>query len=129
MPTPQQQAVASAQNLAALAAQVIHLGNAIDSWLKDYNQNIWDTYWNAMPTAAISTDGTIAGSNDVSPNAAHPINVPVATPLLMSRNQLITAKTAVSTLQTLFAQAGGTLTVPNQAIVQTCALIAPNTIG
>lgn len=129
MPTPQQQAINSAQNLSALAAQAIHLSNAIDSWLKDYNQNIWDTYWNAMPTAAINTDGTIAASNDVSATATHPINVPATTPLLMTRNALITAKTAMSTLQTLFAQAGGTLTVPNQAIIQSCSLVAPNTLG
>ena len=120
MPTPQQNAVTSAINLAALANQAEQLNNAIVAWLTDYNQNIWDTYWAQMATVTVEADGSLAGSNDTTPNNAHPINVPAATPLLIARNNLITLKTAIGTLATVFTQAGGAVPMPTQTIVQTC---------
>ena len=129
MPTPQQAAITSAQNLAGIAAQAEILNNAIAAWLLDYNQNIWDTYWAAMATVTVQADGSLATTNDSTVNNTHPINVPSATPLLISRNALITLKTAVGVLATAFSQAAGTVAMPNQSIVQSCALAAPNTLG
>lgn len=77
-----------------------------------------------MPTAATNADGTI-GVADGSPNGANRITAPVGSPLLMSRNQLITAKALIDTLTTLYTQAGGTIAVPNQSPATTAALLAP----
>lgn len=125
MQTPQSNACASATNLAALMGQYAAFMKAVNQWLTDYNQNTWDTYWAQLPTAATNADGTI-GAADGTPTSTHVITVPSGSPLNMTRNQLITAKALLSSLQTLYSQAGGTLTVPNQAPAQTAALIAPN---
>lgn len=128
MPTPQQQAIVSAQNLQALAAQVIHITNAADAWLKDYNQNLWDTYWNALPTAPINADGTISATLDTDPVAGHPIAVPSQAPLLISRTQLVNAQAAMAALQSILQTENQQVTTPAQAIVKTLALLAPNTL-
>ncbi len=195
MATPQQAAVASAQNLAALAVQIQQLGKAMNAWMTDYNQNIWDTIWSKLNTVAVEADGTtglvdtVAGSgtvavtngqaaitfsasqtglvgkyltvtgdptNGVYPilsgsgtawvlgmafagstggtsawGIATPVNtdpISVSSGILPTRNALITLKTAVATLQTVISQASGTVTMQNQAIIQSCALVSPNTI-
>lgn len=125
MNTPQNNAIASAQALASIMGQYISLMNSINAYLTDYNINVWDTYWAQLPTAAVSADGTI-GSADGTPTSTHPITVPSGSPLLMTRNQLITAKALAGTLQTLYTQAGGTLNVPNQSPATTAAILWTN---
>lgn len=82
------------------------------------------TVWTLSANYNGST-ASAAGWNTSTPNSAHPIFAPY---LLLSRNSLITAKTALSTLQTVFSQAAGTVTMPNQTILQTAAILAPGTL-
>lgn len=127
MNTPQVSACNSAVQLSQLMADYILFMKSINAWLNDYNQNTWDTIWAQLPTAATNADGTV-GTADGTPMSTHVITAPSGSPLYVTRNQLITAKTLASTLATLYTQAGGSLTVPNQAAAQTASIIAPNTV-
>ena len=126
MQTPQANAITAAQQLASIMSAYVNLMSQINSWMTDYNQNNWDTYWQHMATVSINTDGSRAASNDGSPTNTNPLTLPVGSPILFTRNSLITAKALATTLQTLYSQAGGTLTVPNQAPQVTAAILAPN---
>lgn len=97
--TKQQLAITAAQNLAALMLQLKNAHDAVNAFMTTYNDNTYDTYWAQFPTVTINPDGTMAGSNDGAPNTAHPINVPAGTPLLVARNDLITAIGCITNFQ------------------------------
>lgn len=125
MQTPQANAIKAAQSLASLMTSYVSFMNAVTAWRADNSVNTWDAIWVQMPTAATNADGTI-GVPDVIPVSTNRITVPAGSPLLMTRNQLITAKSLLDTLVTLYGQAGGTLAVPNQSPATTAALLAPS---
>ncbi len=129
MPTPQQNAITSAQNLLLLGSQATTLLNGIVAWEADYAVNNWANYWTNMATVTVNADGSLATTNDSTPNTAHPINVPSVSPLLVSETTLVNLKTALATLQTAFIQAGGTVTLTAQAVATSCAQASPNTLG
>lgn len=128
MQTKQTNALNSATNLSVLMAKYIAFMNSVQAYLADYNQSTWDAVWSQLPTAEVNADGTL-GTADGTPNNARPITVPAGAPLLMSRNDLIGAKALLDVLNTLYTQAGGTVSVPAQAPAKTAALLAPNTTG
>lgn len=129
MPTKQANAIAAAQSLQQLVSRLIGLYDAAQAWSTDYNQNVWDTVWSAMPTVNINADGTPAASNDATPNTAHPINVPTGAPLLISRNDLINAVTLLQSFQTFMTFTTGTISAPSQTNIKSASLVAPNTVG
>lgn len=129
MPTPQQNAIAAAQNLLTLGAQATTLLNGIVAWQADYSVNNWANYWANMATVTVNADGSLASSNDATPNTAHPINVPTVGPLLVAETVLVNLKSALTTLQTAFTQAGGTVTLTAQSVATSCAQASPNTLG
>jgi len=129
MPTPQQNAVTSAQNLVAIGNQILTIGIRVQSWLTDYDQNNWGTYWAAMATVPVNSDGSVAATNDVTPNPANPINVPTAGPLLVSANALKSLQEVVATLSAALLQTGGNIALPTPAIVQTLVQTSPNTVS
>jgi hypothetical protein len=129
MPTKQANAIAAAQSLQQLVSRLIGLYDAAQAWSTDYNQNVWDTVWSAMPTVNILADGTPASSNDATPNTAHPINVPVGTPLLISRNDLINAVTLLQSFQNFMTFTTGTIAAPGQSNIKSASLVSPNTVG
>lgn len=102
--------------------------NGIIAWEADYVVNNWANYWTNMATVTVNSDGSLATTNDSTPNTAHPINVPTAGPLLVSETVLVNLKTALATLQTAFTQAGGTVTLTAQSVATSCAVAAPNTL-
>jgi hypothetical protein len=75
MPTqsPQQSAIAGAQALAALMTLAKQLRDQGAALLTARNSEGWDAIWAALPTAALSADGSL-GAADGTPNNAHPIN-------------------------------------------------------
>ncbi len=127
MPTPQQNAVTSAENLVSISSQILRTGIAVQAWLADYNQNNWNTYWAAMATIAVNPDGGLAATNDAAPNPANLINVPPTGPLLISSNTLSALQKIVTTLSEALLQTGGTVALPTPAIIQTLVQAAPNT--
>lgn len=128
MSTPQANAVQAAQTLANLCSQLIQLDKAMRAWLQDNANNNYDSLWITMPTAVINADGSIAGSNDGSPNGAHPINVPANAPLLMKRNDLVNGVDLLAKFRGFTTWTTGTIATPIQAPLITAALLAPNTI-
>jgi hypothetical protein len=125
MDTPQVNAVKSANQLASLMGQYIQFMKAANAWLADNDRNTWESTWANLPTAATNADGTI-GAADQAPTSGRLITVPAGSPLLMSRNQLVKAKDLLTTLQTLYTQAGGTVAAPAQPASQIAASVAPN---
>lgn len=91
MPQQSKQALAitAAQTVASLMSQLKGLHDAVNAFLTTYNNNSYDTTWQALPTTTFNADGTV-GTADGSPNNAHPISVPASSPLLVARNDLLT---------------------------------------
>lgn len=127
MPAKQTNAIAAAQNLVALQSQLLQLYSRASTWLNDYNQNIYDNQWSAMPTVTVTAEGLPAATNDATVNLNNPINVPVGSPLLLSRSQLVNGVTLLQKLQTFMTQAGGTMPLSTQTNLTTAAQLAPNT--
>jgi hypothetical protein len=128
MSTPQANAITSAQNLVALNSQAIQLYNNATAYLADYNQNNWANYWQNMATVVINSDGSVASTNDSTPNTAHPINVPTGSPLLLSEGSLVNAKVFIAQFVTFMTQSSGTITMPAQNNLTSAAVVAPNTL-
>ncbi len=117
-------ALTAGQQLVSLLGAFESLSNQVDSYMKDYNQNVWDTFWSQMATVAVNPDGS-PGAADASPNTAHPISLTppgASAPLYVSRNALINGVSLIQLFQTFMSQAGGTLTMPAQANIKTAAL-------
>ena len=110
-------------------AQYQHFVNACNSWSADEAKNNWAAYWNSMATVTVNADGSLAGTNDGTVNNAHPINVPAASPLLISANQLTNGLNLLITLASVATWTSGVITAPNQNPVLTAAALAPNTLG
>ena len=118
-------ALSAAQQLISLMAQFEQLSNNVDAFMKNYNQNTWDTFWSAMATVATNADGS-PGTADGTPNTAHPISLTppgASTPLYVSRSSLINGVTMIQKYQTFMSQAGGTLALSAQANVTTVYLV------
>jgi hypothetical protein len=118
----QQAALQAATALVTLMATFEALSDQVDAYVKGYDQNVWDTYWGAMPTVAVNPDGS-PGPADAEPVDTHPINLPAEAPLLVCRNDLINGVSMLGAFRTFMAQAGGTLALAEQANVKTAALI------
>lgn len=89
--TKQALAIAAAQQVASLMLQLKVAHDAVNAFLTTYNDNSYDTTWQSLPTVTVNADGTVAQSNDATPNNAHPINVPASAPILVARNDLLTS--------------------------------------
>jgi hypothetical protein len=94
----QQTAIAAAQTVASLMQQLRSIHDAVNAFMATNTNNSYDTTWVAFPTTVFASDGTV-GTADGTPNNAHPISVPVATPLLVSRNDLLTAVGCLTNFQ------------------------------
>lgn len=88
--TKQQTAVAAAQTVSSLMLQMAQLHDAVNAFLVKNANVTYDSVWSTLPTAVFNADGTV-GTQDGTVNTAHPINVPAGTPILVSRNDLLTA--------------------------------------
>jgi hypothetical protein len=88
--TKQALAIAAAQAVAAYMAQLAAVHDAVNGFIATYNDNTYDIIWQQLPTTAVNADGTV-GAADGTPNTAHPIAVPTNNPLLVARNDLLTA--------------------------------------
>lgn len=119
----QSAALTAAQNLVNLIQQFEQLSNSVDAYMKAYNQAVYDSQWQAMATVNVNADGSPAGTNDGTPNNAHPINLPTVSPLLVSRNNLINGVAMLQQFQTFMTQAGGTITMPAQSNVKSSYMI------
>lgn len=96
--TKQAAAIAAAQSVADYMRQLAGLHDAINGFMTTYTSNSYDTTWQSLPTTVFATDGTV-GTADGTPNNAHPIGVPSAAPLLMARNDLLTAVGCLTNFQ------------------------------
>lgn len=88
--TKQALAITAAQTVAALMAQLSATHDAVNAFLTANTNNTYDGQWIAFPTITVNADGTL-GTPDGTLNNAHPINVPAGNPLLVARNDLLTA--------------------------------------
>jgi hypothetical protein len=70
----QTEAINFANALVSVAGQFQALRQVCADLVKKYNSEAYNTIWNAMTTAALNANGTLA-TNDGTPNTAHPINV------------------------------------------------------
>jgi hypothetical protein len=118
----QEAALRAASALVTLMSTFEALSDQVDAYVKSYDQNVWDTYWLAMPTVAENPDGS-PGAADDSPVETNPINLPAGAPLLVSRNDLINGVSMLGLFRTFMSQAGGTMDLAEQANVKTAALI------
>lgn len=85
--TPQSKAIQSANLIILYMGQFQTLRQQINDIVAQYNSESYGTIWNALPTSVLNPDGTL-GTNDGSPNAAHPINNPSLTKVVTA-NQLL----------------------------------------
>lgn len=96
--TKQQTAVAAAQAVASLMLQMAQLHDSVNAFLVKNANNTYDGQWATLPTAVFNADGTV-GTTDGTVNNAHPINVPTGAPLLVTRNDLLTAVGCLTNFQ------------------------------
>jgi hypothetical protein len=118
----QTSALNGANAVIALMQQFVSLNQAVTTFMADYNQNNWDTYWQQMATVAVNADGS-PGAADGTVNTAHPINLPAGAPILVSRSALINGVSMLQLFQTFMSQAAGTITMPAQANAKTAYLV------
>lgn len=95
MANKQDRAVAAANQLIQIAAQMLAVRQAAQAYLAQDTSENYDAVFSAMPTAVFNADGTV-GTADGSPVLTHPISVPAGAPLLRSRNQLNSMKLLLS---------------------------------
>lgn len=96
--TKQALALAAAQQVADLMRQLAGLHDQVNGFLVTYTANSYDTTWQSLPTVAVNADGT-SGTADGTPNTAHVIGVPAAAPILVARNDLLTAVGCLTNFQ------------------------------
>lgn len=102
--TPQSQAVNLANDLLSVAQQLQAARGAVDDFLRKYTALNLSAVWDALPTAAQNTDGSL-GAADGTPNNAHPIDTRVVSGLNipLSANNLVNCVALFQALDSFFA--------------------------
>jgi hypothetical protein len=96
-----------------ISQQLLALRGAANEYVSKYNDAAWSTVWNALPTAAVNSDGSL-GAADGTPNNAHPIDTRIVTALRYPRaaNDFVNAVAGLQALQAFFT--GGIVTTLNR---------------
>jgi len=108
MPTKQTAAVNGANLLFSLMKQLQNFRAQVNDFVTQYNDNNWGAIWNAWPTAALATDGSL-GTADGTPNTLHPIDTRIAALANLASpnaaNDLTSAVTALQAFQSFLTNA------------------------
>lgn len=110
VPTPQSQAVQTANTILGLAGTLMSLYTQINSAVQAFSDTGAANFWGNFPTAATNADGTI-GLADSNPTAGHVIDTRIITGLSRSASSA-DLQAAVSTLQSIQTYLNGTGDVP-----------------